>query len=73
MTRCGEVLGRLEVLLESGDMAAGLLARKEKVFLQQALGSAADPMLSAIEIFDFELALVELRQTSKEMAQPVQQ
>ena len=68
LERCRELLSRIEVLLESGDIAAGTLAQKEKHFLHQALGNAGEAMLSAIETFDFELALAELQNARAHLA-----
>jgi hypothetical protein len=42
-------------------MAAGDLVHAEKPLLQAALGKASGALFSAIEVFDFELALAELR------------
>ncbi len=61
LSRCKTVLAQLEALLAGGDMAAGDLARTEKPLLQAALGKSSATLLSAIEVFDFELALAELR------------
>ncbi|MFZ4535909.1 PAS domain S-box protein [Propionivibrio sp.] len=59
--RGNEVLSRLERLLENGDMEASELAREESQLLLATFGDAGAALLSAIQVFDFELALAELR------------
>jgi HPt (histidine-containing phosphotransfer) domain-containing protein len=59
--RGAEVLHRLEAHLAAGDIAASTLARTESQLLRALLGDTAATLLSAIEIFDFEGALVALR------------
>ena len=61
-TRFAEVLGRLENLLEQGDMAASLLAKDETALLHAALGEAAKLLLSRIDAFDYESAAAQLRE-----------
>ncbi len=65
--RCLEVLMRLEELLETGDMAADKMANRESRFLQATLGKTVDALLSAITVFDFDLALAELRRIRNEV------
>ena len=59
--RCSAVLSRLEHLLINGDMTASVLAREERQMLEATLGETGASMLSAVQIFDFELALKMLR------------
>ena len=59
--RGAEVLRTLEACLASGDMAASSLARRENQLLRAVLGEAAEAVLSAIEVFDFEAARLALR------------
>ena len=59
--RGAEVLRILEAHLEAGDIAASTLARTENQLLRALLGDAAAALLSAIDVFDFEGALVVLR------------
>jgi len=59
--RLGDVLRRLENLLEQGDIAAGYLAKDQAGLLRAAFGEAARPLLARIEAFDFEGAAAELR------------
>ena len=66
--RCKNILEQLEALLESGDLVANTLAQTEKRVLTQSLGKAGEAMLSAIEVFDFELALSELREARRKVA-----
>ena len=68
VARCMQILSRLEGLLESGDMSAGALAHDESLLLQQTLGNAGSTLLSAIQVFDFELALKELQSVSRSLA-----
>ena len=60
--RCNIALSRLEILLKEGDMTALNLAREESQLLRATLGKAGDSMLSAIQVFNFEQALAELRE-----------
>ena len=53
----------LATLLENGDLAALDLARRERQRLMDHLGPRGTTILSAIEVFDFPLALTELRQS----------
>jgi len=69
IVRCREILARLKPLLESGDMTAGALAHEERLVLQETLGNAASALLSAVQIFDFELALKELHNIDKLLTQ----
>jgi two-component system sensor histidine kinase/response regulator len=59
--RCREILSRLHLLLDAGDLSAGTLAHKESRLLQETLGNEATALLSAIQVFDFALALKELK------------
>jgi CheY-like chemotaxis protein len=59
--RCSAVLSRLEHLLINGDMTASVLAREERQMLEATLGETGTSMLSAVQMFDFELALKMLR------------
>ncbi|MEI7429627.1 MAG: PAS domain S-box protein [Betaproteobacteria bacterium] len=61
IARCKEILARLKTLLESGDLTAGALAHEERLVLQETLGEGVTALLSAIQVFDFELALKELQ------------
>ena len=56
-----DVCLELSTLLENGDLAARDLAQKERQRLAALLGPRATTILSAIEVFDFPLALAELR------------
>ncbi len=56
-----DVCLELSTLLENGDLAARDLAQKERQCLMALLGPRATTILSAIEVFDFPLALSELR------------
>lgn len=58
---CKKVISQLERLLESGDMGAAMLAGQEIKALQAALGDSSTALLSAIQVYDFERALTELR------------
>ncbi len=69
--RGAEVLRRLEAHLEAGDMAASTLARNESKLLRALFGDAAAAPLSAIEVFDFEGALVALRALKGEEKPPL--
>jgi len=64
--RGAEVLRDLEAHLEAGDIAASTLARTENQLLRALLGDAATALLSAIDVFDFEGALVVLRAAKQE-------
>ena len=59
----------LAALLENGDLGAAALARKHSAQLERALGKHSSTVLAAIEVFDFELALAELRQARSHQAQ----
>ena len=59
--RCSAVLSRLGHLLINGDMTASVLAREERQMLEATLGETGTSMLSADQMFDFELALKMLR------------
>ena len=59
--RLPAVIGKLEVLLESGDMEASDLVRSEQALLRAGLGEAAPVVLAAIEAFSYEAALLALR------------
>jgi len=65
--RCHEILVRLEKLLEAGDISAGSLVRKERKFLLLTLGNSVEAMLSAIDIFDFALALAEVQRIQRKL------
>ena len=56
-----EVVRRLEVLLESGDMEASDLARAERDLLRVGLGEAATSVFSCIEAFAYDAALAALQ------------
>jgi HPt (histidine-containing phosphotransfer) domain-containing protein len=68
--RGAEVLRLLEARLEAGDISAGTLARAETQLLRAVLGDAAAALLAAIEVFDFERALAELRAAKVQRPQP---
>lgn len=53
LERCRELLSRIEVLLESGDITAGTLARRRSASCIRPSAAPARAMLSAIETFDF--------------------
>jgi len=55
--RNAKVLANLQILLESGDMAALDLARSEAGVIGAALGETGDRLLRNIEMFDYEQAL----------------
>ena len=67
-----DVCLELSTLLENGDLAARDLAQKERQRLMACLGPRATTILSAIEVFDFPLALAELR-LSDEMKETASQ
>ena len=56
------MLSQLESLLEEGDLAAGALAREGRQLLLSNFGEAGVSVLAAIEVFDFERALSELKE-----------
>jgi two-component system sensor histidine kinase/response regulator len=68
--RGAKVLRLLEARLEAGDISAGTLARAETQLLRAVLGDAAAALLAAIEVFDFERALAELRAAKVQRPQP---
>ena len=55
------MLAQLESLLEEGDLAASALAREGREHLLSSFGAAGISVLAAIEVFDFERALNELK------------
>ncbi len=55
------VLLQLERLLRDGDINATEFARRESANLLAALGKSAETLLAAIDVFDYERALLELR------------
>ena len=59
--RCAQVLARLEQLLEDGDIEASTLAQEETALFQATLGEFSEPLLSAIQNFEYEHALAKLR------------
>ncbi len=63
--RLADVLERLEGLLESGDMEASALARKEEQLLRAGLGENAGRLLERIGAYDYEEALRLLRATGE--------
>ncbi len=65
MNHCKTVISRLERLLEEGDMDACIFAREESHVLQASFNEASASLLSAIQVFDFERALTELRAARK--------
>ncbi|WP_263772875.1 PAS domain S-box protein [Propionivibrio soli] len=67
--RCEDILSRLEYMLENGDIAASTLARAEKSLLCAALGITGQQMLAAIQVFDFQGALMLLH-TARETRLP---
>jgi two-component system, sensor histidine kinase and response regulator len=54
-------LERLEALLAEDDMQASEVLAGSALMLRAALGGQAEPMIRAIEIFDFPAALITLR------------
>jgi len=67
--RARHMLLQLEHLLRDGDINATEFARKESENLLTALGKSAETLLAAIDIFDYELALLELRSARSGMAE----
>ena len=61
-TDAAALCSQLACLLENGDLAANTLARQHRERLLAELGAQGGTILAAIEVFDFELALSELRQ-----------
>ncbi len=59
--RARHMLLQLERLLRDGDINATEFARKESENLLNALGKSAETLLAAIDIFDYERALLELQ------------
>jgi len=58
---CKKALHNLEQLLRNGDLRATDFAREAAQLLRNALGDNCAAMLDAIEVFDYEQALVELQ------------
>ena len=65
-----EVLGKLETLLEQGDMAASYLARDEAELLGSVLGESATVLQARIDAFDYESAAATLREYRQHVPAP---
>ncbi len=68
--RVVEVLGKLETLLEQGDMAASYLARDEAELLGSVLGESATVLQARIDAFDYESAAATLREYRQHVPAP---
>ena len=56
-----QVLERIEHLLRTGDISAFDFAQRESRLIEQTLGRDSESFLAAVEEFDYEQALLELR------------